>query len=119
MKVKSVNQDDKLRLIDIAKIEPKRENVKSFGILNNYDILGNVYILTPKDKINNIQNEILESISNVKSVVGGCTKLPNENGLLIRMLGSFVGDLRNMIYSIVGILRRNVLDVSFSGIRKI
>lgn len=119
MKVKSVNQDDKLRLIDIAKIEPKRENVKSFGVLNNFDILGNVYILTPKDKINNIQKEILESISKAKSVVGGCTKLPNENGLLIRMLGSFVGDLRNLIYSIVEVLRRNVLNVSFSGMRKI
>lgn len=119
MKVKSVNQNDNLRLIDIAKIQPKLENVKSFGILNKYDILGNVYILTPKDKINNIQNEILESLSSAKSVVAGCTKLPNENGLLIRMLGSFVGDLKNLIYSIVGILRKNVLNVSFSGIRKI
>ena len=52
MKVKSVNQEDKLRLIDVAKIEPKVENIRSFGILNNYEILGNVYILTPKDKVN-------------------------------------------------------------------
>ncbi|VFJ13805.1 urease accessory protein UreD [Candidatus Nitrosocosmicus franklandus] len=119
MKVKSVNQYDKLRLIDIAKIEPKRENVKSFGILNNYDVLGSVYILTPKDKLNNIQSEILESLSKTKSVIGGCTKLPNENGVLVRMLGSFVEDIRNLIYSIVGILRRNVLNISFSGMRKI
>lgn len=119
MKVKSVNQHDKLRLIDIAKIEPKRENVKSFGILNNYDVLGSVYILTPKDKLNNIQSEILESLSKTNSVIGGCTKLPNENGVLVRMLGSFVEDIRNLIYSIVSILRRNVLNISFSGMRKI
>jgi len=88
MKVKSVNQNDKLRLIDIAKIEPKKENVKSFGVLNNYDILGNIYILTPGDKINLIQNEILETILGTKNVIGGCTKLPDNNGLLIRLLGS-------------------------------
>ncbi|MDQ2685596.1 MAG: urease accessory protein UreD [Thermoproteota archaeon] len=120
MKVKSINQNEKLRLIDIAKIEPKKENVKSFGILNNYDILGNIYILTPKDKINQIQSEILNILSRIKDVmIGGCTKLPNENGLLIRVLGSFVGDIRNLIYSIAGILRKNVLNVGFSRMRKI
>jgi len=119
MRVKSVNQNNKLRLIDIAKIEPKRENVKSFGVLNNYDILGNIYILTPGDKINLIQNEILETISGIKNVIGGCTRLPDNNGLLIRLLGSYVYDIRNLIYSIVGIVRKNVLNVSFSGIRKI
>jgi urease accessory protein len=119
MRVKSVNQNNKLRLIDIAKIEPKRENVKSFGVLNNYDILGNIYILTPGDKINLIQNEILETISGIKNVIGGCTRLPDNNGLLIRLLGSYVYDIRNLIYSMVGIVRKNVLNVSFSGIRKI
>jgi urease accessory protein len=119
MKVKSVNQNENLRLIDIAKVQPKKENVKSFGILNTYDMLGNVYILTPKDKINQIQSTVLESLENAKSVVGGCTKLPGDNGLLIRVLGSFVGDLKNIIYSIVKIVRENVLNVSFSGIRKI
>jgi urease accessory protein len=119
MKVKSVNQNNKLRLIDIAKIEPKRENVKSFGVLNNYDILGNIYILTPGDKINLIQNEILGTISGTKNVIGGCTRLPDKNGLLIRLLGSYVYDIRNLIYSMVGIVRKNVLNISFSGIRKI
>jgi urease accessory protein len=119
MKVKSVNQKENLRLIDIAKVQPKKENVKSFGILNTYDMLGNIYILTPKEKINQIQSEVLEIFDNVKSVIGGCTKLPDGNGLLIRVLGSFVDDLKNIIYSIVRIVRENVLNVSFSGIRKI
>lgn len=118
MKVKSVNQEDKLRLIDVAKLEPKQDNIRSFGILNNYDILGNIYILTPKSKVNCIQNEVLENISKANNVIGGCTKLPGENGLLIRLLGSFVFDIRDLIYSVVRTVRKNVLEVSFSGIRK-
>jgi urease accessory protein len=62
---------------------------------------------------------VLEIFDNAKSVIGGCTKLPDENGLLIRVLGSFVDDLKNIIYSIVRIVRENVLNISFSGIRKI
>jgi urease accessory protein len=100
-------------------MEPKVENVQSFGILNNYEILGSVYILTPKDKVNIIQNEILEILSGTKEAIGGCTKLPSENGLLIRLLGSFVYDIRDIIYSIVRIVRKNVLNVSFSPMRKI
>ena len=119
MKVKSINQDDKLRLIDVAKIEPKVESIRSFGVLNNYEILGNVYVLTPKDKVNIIQNEILEILSGTKKAIGGCTKLPGGNGLLIRLLGSFVYDIRDIIYSIVRIVRKNVLNVSFSPMRKI
>ncbi len=119
MKVKSVNQNEDLRLIDVANIQPKRVKLKSFGILGHNDILGNVYVLTPKDKINNIQNEILEILSRTTCLDGGCTKLPFENGLLVRLLGSFVEDLRKMIYSIIEIVRKNVLGISFSGIRKI
>lgn len=62
---------------------------------------------------------VLETLDNAKSVIGGCTKLPGENGLLIRILGSFVGNLKNIIYSVVKIVRENVINVSFSGIRKI
>lgn len=119
MKVKSVNQNENLRLIDIAKVQPKKENVKSFGILNNYNMLSNIYVLTPKEKLGQIQSQVLGTLSNAKSMTGGCTKLPGENGLLIRILGSFVGDLKNFIYSIVKIVRESVLNISFSGIRKI
>ena len=118
MNVKSVNQNEKLRLIDVANLQPKRENLKSFGILGLNDILGSVYILTPKDRIENIQNEILEILSRTRCLDGGCTKLPDENGLLIRLLGSFVSDVRKMIYSIVEIVRHYVLNISFSVMRK-
>ena len=113
-----MNQNEKLRLIDVANLQPKRENLKSFGILGLNDILGSVYILTPKDRIENIQNEILEILSRTRCLDGGCTKLPDENGLLIRLLGSFVSDVRKMIYSIVEIVRHYVLNISFSVMRK-
>ena len=38
MKVKAVNHIGKIRFIDIAKLEPKKENITSFGIMNGYDI---------------------------------------------------------------------------------
>jgi urease accessory protein len=121
MKVKSVNHQNKLRCIDIAKLEPKKENIKSFGIMGHYDVLGNVYILLPKNDLIAIKNEINMLINNLNlnNFIGGCTKLPDDSGLLVRLLGQFVYDVKNTIYLIIGIIRKKVLNISFSGMRKI
>lgn len=119
MKVKAVNHIGKIRFIDIAKLEPKKENITSFGIMNGYDILGNIYILIPSDQTMFIKNEINVFLNNLNNVIGGCTKLPDDGGLLVRLLGQFVFDVRNTIYSIIEIIRKRILNVSFSGIRKI
>ena len=119
MKVKALDHLNKLRLIDIAKLEPKKENIRSFGIMDDFDILGNVYILLPKDHLKNIKDEIniiLKERSN--NIIGGCTKLPDDGGLLVRLLGKFVFDIRNTIYLILKIIRKKVLNISFTGIRK-
>jgi urease accessory protein len=118
MKVKAVNHVGKIRFIDIAKLEPKKENITSFGIMNGYDILGNIYILIPSDQTMIIKNEINVFLNNLNNVIGGCTKLPDDGGLLVRLLGQFVFDVRNTIYSIIEIIRKRILNVSFSGIRK-
>ncbi len=118
MKVKAVNHIGKIRFIDIAKLEPKKENITSFGIMNGYDILGNIYILIPSDQLMIIKNEINVFLNNLNNVIGGCTKLPDDGGLLVRLLGQFVFDVRNTIYSIIEIIRKRILNVSFSGIRK-
>jgi urease accessory protein len=118
MKVKAVNHIGKIRFIDIAKLEPKKENITSFGIMNGYDILGNIYILIPSDQTMIIKNEINVFLNNLNNVIGGCTKLPDDSGLLVRLLGQFVFDVRNIIYSIIEIIRKRILNVSFSGIRK-
>jgi urease accessory protein len=121
MKVKSVNHQNKTRFIDIAKLEPKKENIKSFGIMGGYDILGNVYVLIPKSYVTEIKNEINALLNNLNlnNVIGGCTKMPDDSGLLVRLLGQYVFDIKSIIYLIIGIIRKKILNVSFSGMRKI
>src|ERR671931_436199 len=65
MKSLGRNQNHKLRFIDIAILEPKKNNLKILGIL-----------------------------------------------------GNFANDIRNVMYEILKITRRIILNVSFSGIRK-
>jgi urease accessory protein len=117
-KIKATNHQNKMRFIDVSKLEPKDENVTAFGIMSDYDILGNIYILLPNNQITHIKDEINALFNNLNNIIGGCTILPDNKSLLVRLLGRFVFDIKNTIYSIVSIIRRKILNVSFTTIRK-
>lgn len=118
MKIKATDHLHKMRFMDASKLEPKKENISAFGIMSNYDILGNLYILLPNDQQTGVKDEINSLLNNLNNIIGGCTMLPDNRGLLIRILGRLVSDIRNTIYSIVRIIRRKILDISLTAIRK-
>ena len=60
-------------------------------------------------------NTALKAIPNVYA---GATILPSNSGVGIRMLANTATDVRSVIYEVVRIVRRIILDAPFSGIRK-
>jgi urease accessory protein len=118
MKSLGRNQNNKLRFIDIAILEPKKNNLKLLGILGNFDVVGNMYILAKTKYILELNNEINSKLQRSTQISGGATILPGDSGLLIRMLGYNAADIRLAMYEIITITRKMILNVSFSGIRK-
>ena len=118
MKSLGRNQNNKLRFIDIAILEPKKNNLKLLGILGNFDVVGNMYILTKTKYVLELNNEINSKLQRFPQISGGATILPGDSGLLIRMLGYTAADIRIAMYEIISITRKMILNVSFSGIRK-
>jgi urease accessory protein len=118
MKIKAKNQTGNLRFIDTAILEPKKRNLKNFGVLEGFDVFGTVYLLSNTIYIKELNDLINTMIESAPSVHGGATILPNSSGVMIRLLGSFASDVRNAIYEVVRISRRVILNATFSGIRK-
>jgi urease accessory protein len=118
MKSLGRNQNHKLRFIDIAILEPKKNNLKILGILGNFDVVGNMYILTKAKHVAELNNEINSTLQKFTHISAGATILPHDSGIIIRMLGNIANDIRNVMYEILKITRRIILNVSFSGIRK-
>lgn len=118
MKSLGRNQNNKLRFIDIAILEPKKNNLKLLGILGNFDVVGNMYILTKTKYVSDLNSEINSKLQQFAHISGGATILPGDSGLLIRMLGYTASDIRIAMYEIITIIRKMILNVSFSGIRK-
>jgi len=118
MKALAKNQEDTLRFIDIAILEPKKRNLKTLGILGTFDVVGSTYILTKTDYVKELKDEINSGLQKFTHFSGGASILPYNSGVIVRMLGNVASDLRNAIYEIIKITRKIILNASFSGIRK-
>ena len=119
MKVSARNQNDTLRFIDIAMLEPKKCNMKTLGILGTFDMIGNAYILTKKCYVRQLKDEIDSSLQTIAHVSAGTSVLPQDSGVIVRMLGNVASDLKNAIHDIIRITRRVILNAQFSGTRKV
>ena len=76
MKALARNQKDKLRFIDIAILEPKKRNLKTVGILGNFDVVGSMYILTKTDYVKELKDEINSGLQKFTHISGGASILP-------------------------------------------
>ena len=112
------NQEDTLRFIDIAILEPKKRNLNTLGILGTFDVAGSTYILTKTDYVKELKDEINSGLQKFTHFSGGASILPYNSGVIVRMLGDVASDLRNAIYEIIKITRKIILNASFSGMRK-
>jgi urease accessory protein len=106
-----------LKFTDVAILEPKKRDMKVFGVLSSHDVVGNMYIIT-KNKLQEINNSVNSALKDVLNVNAGATILPSNSGIGIRMLGNTASDVRYVIYEVIRIVRRIILDAPFSGIRK-
>jgi urease accessory protein len=118
--IKTIAKDyyEKMRFIDIMKLEPKKENLESFGIMNNFEIIANVYILCKEKYVNNLKEKINMTMKNKNKIYGGTSSFPNNNGAVVRILGNTTKDVKKIIFDILSISRQTILGASFSGIRK-
>ena len=112
------NQDNKIRFLENTKIEPKMQKLKNFGILGKYNTVGTMYILTRKEMVIELESSINEGIKNTDSISVGSSILPDESGIVIRILGNKTDNVSDVIFKILEISRKKILNASISKIRK-
>jgi len=112
------NQDEQIRFLENTKIEPKKQKLTDFGILGEYKTVGTVYILTRKEDVIELENTINEDIKNTDLVSVGTSILPDESGIVIRILGKKTDNVFDVIFKTLEISRKKILGASFSKTRK-
>ena len=86
--------------------------------MENLDTVSSLYILTKREYVKDIKNEINSIFKNIVIVRGGASVLPDNRGIIVRILGNTASEVRNAIFEILKITRKKILGATFSGIRK-
>ena len=112
------NTEKNIKFIDNCMLKPKNQNMNTLGMFGNHTVLASVYILTKNENVLILNKKINSIIKNNDEVSGGSTILPNNSGLLVRLMCNSSEIIKTEIYDIVRIVRKEILDAEFTGIRK-
>lgn len=109
------------RFMDTVKLEPKKEKLTIYGILEKFEVVGTIYLVTRENLVAELQNKIngkLKDLELSAKVSVGTSILPKSQGIMVRILGTSAEDVKNIIFEVVGIARKQIIGASFSGMRK-
>ena len=78
-------------------IDPAVENPRDIGVMDSFDVFANVIVMTPKDKAEEIYAKTDAFIDRNKKLAAGITRLPNNAGLLYKVLGMEPGPVKKIV----------------------
>ena len=89
-------------------IDPLVENPRNLGVMGKFDVFANVIVMTPKDKADEIYNATEAFIDRKNMIAAGITRLPNDAGLLYKVLGMEPGPVKKLVREFCSTVRKTV-----------
>ncbi|MDE6558727.1 MAG: urease accessory protein UreD [Muribaculaceae bacterium] len=91
-------------------IRPEEVNPRQLGIMGQYDVFANVIVLTPPEKSDRIYKDINPFIDKENKIACGITHLPNNAGLLFKVVGMEPGPVKAIVRDFLNSVRQVVKD---------
>lgn len=89
-------------------IAPQDGILRNIGVMSDYDVFANVIALAPKEDAEKIYNQCEPFIDVEKRLACGITRLPNDAGLLFKVLGLEPGPVKKIVREFCSIVRQTV-----------
>jgi urease accessory protein len=89
-------------------IEPQRYAMRQTGVMDSFDVFGNVVLCTPEDKADRIQERVEADVDLANGVAFGACRLPNDAGLIFKVLGRETVQVKAKIREFWSIVRKEV-----------
>lgn len=87
---------------------PKEQNVRDIGVMHNYDVFANVIVLTPEKDAEAIYNQTQAFIDRDQELAVGISHLPNQAGLIFKVLGKETQPVKRIIREFGSVVRMQV-----------
>jgi urease accessory protein len=92
-------------------IEPQRYTMRQTGVMDSFDVFGNVIVCTPKDKTDRIFERVEADVDCARGLAFGACRLPNDAGLIYKVLGRETAQVKAKVREFWGIVREEVIGV--------
>lgn len=89
-------------------IQPEKRSPRSLGVMGSYDVFANVIVMTPKEHADRIYEKTAAFIDRKKKLAAGITHLPNDCGLLFKVLGMEPGPVKKIVREFCSSVRQEV-----------
>jgi urease accessory protein len=92
-------------------IEPQRYAMRQTGVMDSFDVLGNVILCTPKDNTDRIFERVGADVDPARGLAFGACRLPNDAGLIYKVLGRETTQVKAKVREFWGVVREEVIGV--------
>lgn len=93
-------------------VEPERLlHPRQLGIMGRFDVFANVIVMTPKDKADLIYDATQAWLAPDGKTAAGITRLPNDAGLLFKVLGMEPAPVKKIVREFCSTVRENVKGI--------
>ena len=89
-------------------IDPSKNNPRRLGVMGRFEIFANAIVMTPAENIEKIYAAVTPGIDRLAMIATGITTLPNDAGLLFKVLGTDTGRVKQKIRDFCSLVRQTV-----------
>lgn len=89
-------------------IQPEKHTPRTIGVMDKYDVFANVIVMTPPERAENIYKNTPAFIDRKRRIAAGITHLPNDAGLLYKVLGMEPGPVKKLVREFCSTVRMEV-----------
>lgn len=90
-------------------VEPARVGVTGLGVMKNFHVFGNLVVLTPKAHLDAVFQGIEPSIDLDAGLAFGASRLPNDAGVVLKVLGFESAQVVAAIRQVWSVVRQEVV----------
>ena len=107
--------DGRLLFTERLLLEPVRRSLRQTGVMGDFDVLGNAVVLTPPDVAERIEARTEAAVDLADGVACGACRLPNDAGLIFKVLGREAAQVRAAMRRFWAIVRAEATGAPLSA----
>jgi urease accessory protein len=104
--------DGKTLFTEKLVIEPARRPLRQTGVMDSFDVFGNLVLLTPKEAAGRVHARVDADVDATSGLAFGACSLPNDAGLIFKVLGRETAQVRAKMREFWGIAREETAGVA-------